>query len=197
MKSQKLFSRAFVLIMIVSIFLTRELKAQEEEEKNPKIEIKVNKERDENGNIIYFDSTYSYSWKGGDFTLEYIDSIFQNFGMRQGLGDFFNPSFFKDELFKTDSLLQDFMNPFNKNDFFGKHRIDSLPAGIYDDFFGSPFRDYSSFDKMQEMMEKYHEKMMKHFKQFRNFQDSTFKNKPIMKKQESRNQIKKNRLIKT
>ncbi|MGE0560367.1 MAG: hypothetical protein AB7O47_00990 [Flavobacteriales bacterium] len=86
-------------------------------ERQPKEEWSVNKELDENGNIIKYDSTYtwSYSNSNGEHFSTNLDSIMRSFN------DFFNRenkfdwsdefSFFP----KTDSLL---LNNFFKKDYF-------------------------------------------------------------------------------
>ena len=76
----------------------------------PNTKIDVQKEVDENGNIIRYDSTYSYSNFSADssFLNLNIDSIFQNFNSRY---DFDHSPFFKsqDSLFKH-FLIQVFSN---------------------------------------------------------------------------------------
>lgn len=118
-------------------------------ENTPKVNINVNKEYDEEGNLIGFDSTYSYSYSNvGDDSLNLdIDSLFNGF----------SPSFFRhspgiwsrhfDDLFFNDSLLHN--NFFNDDYFFNRfernllepddvfRRMDSLKnkyfKGVYPD----------------------------------------------------------------
>ena len=45
----------------------------------PDVKYKINKEYDEQGNIIRFDSTYSYSWSSIDSMHVDVDSIFKQF----------------------------------------------------------------------------------------------------------------------
>ena len=81
----------------------------------PKTDIRVDKKYDENGNLIRYDSTYSYYYSNIQKDTILRDSIFNNF--RNHLDGFYNFSsdpFFNDFFFQ-DSLLQyDFYN----NDFF-------------------------------------------------------------------------------
>jgi hypothetical protein len=50
----------------------------ENSENQPQVKIDVNKETDENGNIIRYDSTYSFSWSSsGDLN---VDSVLKQFG---------------------------------------------------------------------------------------------------------------------
>ncbi|NPA37792.1 MAG: YnbE family lipoprotein [Chlorobi bacterium] len=81
----------------------------------PDINIKVNKEYDENGNLIRYDSTYTYVYSNIDGNIQLQDSIFNEF--MKHFNDHFGISadpFFND-LFFTDSLLQ---YDFYKKDFF-------------------------------------------------------------------------------
>ncbi len=84
---------------------------------SPITEIKVNKEYDEEGNLVRFDSTYSSYYsniKTDDFAR---DSIFDNFRKQfHSLYPFSSKPFF-DELFFEDSLLQ---YDFYRHDFFSE-----------------------------------------------------------------------------
>ncbi|CAH8283158.1 hypothetical protein EV196_102133 [Mariniflexile fucanivorans] len=104
----------------------------------PKGSWKVDKEFDENGNLIRYDSIYSWSSQG---ELDHIstldrDSLLQSFKSRffTNFSDFENQGF--DDVFSKDSL-------FSKR-FFNE------------DFFGSDFgKDYMDIDKItQQMLEK-------------------------------------------
>jgi hypothetical protein len=82
---------------------------------NPKVSVKVNKKYDSKGNLVRFDSTYSYSYssRGRDSALVSMDTLFRNFKSR------FPHNWdteFRD-IFMTDSLAQyDFLN----RDYFSK-----------------------------------------------------------------------------
>lgn len=95
----------------------------------PQTKIIVNKEYDESGNLVKYDSSYSYFYSNIKNDSTYVDStlaVFQN--------DFFN-SFsnmqrpFLDEMFFEDSLMN---YDFFKNDFFSqrfklnRHRFDKF-----------------------------------------------------------------------
>lgn len=92
---------------------------QEKKQNNNKLKntpnIIVNKEYDENGNLIKYDSTYSYFYSNIENDSSLRDSILDNFQ------EYFNNSFnfsnqkFFDDLFFEDSLL---FYDFYKNDFF-------------------------------------------------------------------------------
>lgn len=88
----------------------------------PKENIKVNKEYDQNGNLIRYDSTYSYFYSNieGDKIAE--DSIYQNFRkMFKNTYPFsqkhyFDNMFFQDSLMKYDFYKDDFFaNRFKQN----------------------------------------------------------------------------------
>lgn len=114
--------------IIISLFLSSVVlfgcKGQNNEETNkikkesinqPQTEVKVNKEYDENGNVVKYDSTYSYYYSNIDRNSLLEDSImliFKNH-FNQSFGFSSHPFF--DDFFFQDSLMQyDFYN----NDFF-------------------------------------------------------------------------------
>ncbi|MFN4122718.1 MAG: hypothetical protein ACK4GL_05360 [Flavobacteriales bacterium] len=81
----------------------------------PKENIKVNKEYDQNGNLIRYDSTYTYFYSNVDGNKAALDSIFNNFrNMFNHTYPFSTKPYF-DNLFFQDSLLQ---YDFYKKDFF-------------------------------------------------------------------------------
>ncbi|QIY83201.1 hypothetical protein HER18_06500 [Chryseobacterium sp. NEB161] len=83
----------------------------------PKEDIKVNKEYDENGNLIRYDSTYTYYDSNIEGDEIAADSIFNNFrNMFEDNYSFSTTPYFND-LFSEDSLLK---YDFYKNDFFHK-----------------------------------------------------------------------------
>ena len=80
----------------------------------PKTDIRVNREYDKNGNLIRYDSTYSYYYSNieGDTVLK--DSIFSDFrdyfNGQYGFSEdpFFNDFFFEDSLLHYDFYKKDF-----------------------------------------------------------------------------------------
>ena len=81
----------------------------------PQTEVKVNKEYDDEGNLIRFDSTYSYYYSNIENDTLLRDSIMTNFKQHFNKSYNFSSDPFFDDLFFQDSLLQyDFYN----NDFF-------------------------------------------------------------------------------
>ncbi len=87
----------------------------------PKIDVKVNRKYDEHGNLVQFDSTYSYvSSSDGNTVIMDMDSMMNGENFQQ----FFNHPFMNDPFgnnFFNDSLMMGFQNPFG-NDPFEMHR---------------------------------------------------------------------------
>lgn len=95
----------------------------------PQSNIIVNKEYDEEGNIIKYDSTYSYYYSNIENDTGLKDSIFDNFMNHFSQNYFFsNQPFFKNSFFQDSLLMYDFY----KKDFFydrfinNMERMDSL-----------------------------------------------------------------------
>ncbi|TJY36344.1 hypothetical protein [Pontimicrobium aquaticum] len=108
---------------------------QESTVKLPKGDWKVNKEFDENGNLIRYDSIYSWSSndKLNDLSLMDKDSLLKTFESKflENFSQFENQGF--EDIFSRDSL-------FSKQ-FFN------------DDFFGSSFgKDFMDIDKIRQQM---------------------------------------------
>ncbi|MEY3238468.1 MAG: hypothetical protein RI883_2569 [Bacteroidota bacterium] len=90
------------------------ISTQKEEKENPQINVKVNKRYDKKGNLIAFDSTYSYYYSNrtGDKVL--MDSLFKEFKpfiikefplMKD---KHFNDLFLNDTLFYNDFFHEDY-----------------------------------------------------------------------------------------
>ena len=113
----------------------------------PEEKWEVKKEYDEHGNLIYYDSSYSRTWKHFDFPelgdwqkLEDLDSMFGDFffQMPQGFDHFRNfPDSAWTDRFFPDSMFQDAFVPF-------------------EDFFPPSFHGPNGFfDKHQKILEKF------------------------------------------
>ncbi|MDG5492008.1 hypothetical protein [Psychroserpens sp. SPM9] len=139
--------RKYILLLALTFFSFscngQENKAKKEETKDvednsivkPKGTWKVDKEFDENGNLIRYDSIYSWSSnsKYDDFSSLNKDSLMQSFKSRffTNFSKFENEGF--EHIFSQDSLFS--------NRFFN------------DDFFVSPFgKDFMDIDKMRQQM---------------------------------------------
>lgn len=105
----------------------------------PKYNVKVNKQYDDSGHLMRYDSSYSYSYTSprGKQSIK-DDSIYKKFReyFQKNYSDFFNPPiqdmFYQDSLFKYDFFNNDFfMKRFEmNNEIFSKiyHRMDSLKS---------------------------------------------------------------------
>ncbi|MCE3225617.1 MAG: hypothetical protein K0S32_168 [Bacteroidetes bacterium] len=99
--------------------------------KEPDVRVKVNKKYDDKGNIIRYDSTYSYVYSSPGGTLHMSnDSIFNHFRsyFHKNHSAFMNPEtdniFFNDSLFKYDF--------FNEDYFFKRFQLNK---GAFEDMF--------------------------------------------------------------
>ena len=139
--------KKYILLFMVSL-LSISCKGQENETKkvekeknqtniveNPKGTWKVDKEFDENGNLIRYDSIYSWSSndKFDNLSLSDKDSLMQSFKSRF----FSNYSGFENQGFK---------DVFSQDSLFSNHFFN-------DDFFGSNFgNDFMDIDKLRQQM---------------------------------------------
>ncbi len=81
-ETKAVISYAVVLSFISFFIMLSPVFAQQEDklrDNKPKAEIDVNKQYDENGNITGYDSGFSWTWKGENFPVEDLDSIFNEF----------------------------------------------------------------------------------------------------------------------
>ena len=114
------------------------VKKETADEGKPKVDIKVNKKYDENGNLIAFDSTYTSYYATDKPDKALLDSLFRDF----------KPSFNR-------------KFPFMKEDYFdGLFYSDTL---IYNDFFHEDF-----FRKRMEMNDRYMQEMMREMDSVKN-----------------------------
>ena len=81
----------------------------------PQTDIRVNKEYDKNGNLIKYDSTYSYFYSNIKTNHGKSDSIFDDFKKHFNQSYFFSNEPYFHDLFFQDSLLK---YDFYKKDFF-------------------------------------------------------------------------------
>jgi hypothetical protein len=127
-----------IRILLIALVMPMTLMSCNGQTKNSEKELKdnvphknivVNKEYDENGNLIRFDSTYSYYYSNTNKDSTLRDSIFDNFTDHFNQSySFSNHPFFKDFFFQDSLLMYDFY----KKDFFyerfrnNMERMDSL-----------------------------------------------------------------------
>lgn len=88
---------------------------QMSQDQEPKVDIKVKKETDENGNVTRYDSTYTWSWSSNGILPENIqedlDNMLGQFNLNSRIN--FNDSSFSDEPFKDlfdNDVLQGFQD---------------------------------------------------------------------------------------
>lgn len=93
---------------------TEEEKGSVAQVDTPQVDIRVNRQYDEHGNLIAFDSTYTSIYHGRMGDEAFMDSVFQDFKPRFGdrfpfLNEpGFNDLFFQDSLFHHDFFHDDF-----------------------------------------------------------------------------------------
>lgn len=117
----------------------------------PKEDIKVNKEYDKNGNLIRYDSTYTYYYSNIDENRAAADSIYNKFQeMFEEKYPFATEPYF-DNLFFEDSLLH---YDFYKKDFFHQRFMKNM------ELMDKLFREMDSV-KNQFFMEQFPEKKEK------------------------------------
>ena len=114
------------MIILLSFFTLISCNAQDKKEEDnksnkistetnqPKIDYKVNKEYDENGNLIRLDSTYTYYYSNIDKDAMMKDSILKKLNQHFNMKDAFSSSFFED-FFREDNFIKD---DFFQEDFF-------------------------------------------------------------------------------
>ncbi len=106
----------------------------------PKTNIKVKKEYDDHGNLVRYDSTYTYVYSTPENSNSVSDSITGNYSKHFSNKNLFSDEPFLNDMFARDSLL--------KNDFFGK------------DFFSN---DFMLNDKNMEKIFQRMDSVRRHF----------------------------------
>jgi hypothetical protein len=112
----------------------------------PQTNIKVDKRYDDKGNLVKYDSTYSYYYSNVKDNTNLKDSIFNNFKQQFNKNysfssnPYFNDFFFQDSLLKYDFYRNDFfINRFKNN----MRMMDSLFVGmdsLKNSFFNKQFK---------------------------------------------------------
>lgn len=107
--------------------------AQEPKEKDRHRVWKVQKEYDENGNLIKYDSVYSYASDPStlQYSQEMLDSLFRDIPkmldpISRDMAEFFQNDPFFSQIFGSDSLSGVYSEPFNMSEFEQMLRKDSL-----------------------------------------------------------------------
>jgi hypothetical protein len=165
--------------ILTVLFALAVLPASSQTTKNtnkPNIKINVKIKRDNNGNIISYDSSYVMTWSSnGQKNPKQIDSILQNLNLDFGFSGLDN---------KSDSLLNNFglnqnINPFD----FAQMMMP--PQTINDSLFASMPDDKNFFkqaEKMQQMMLEQMQKMQQMYSNHNSHKKNYYyHNKPKMK----------------
>ena len=90
------------IVLTMCLFLNSTAQKNDQKTNTPKEEIKVNREYDKNGNLIKFDSLYSYSWSGDTTMLR----SFSPKDFPDMFGDSLGP--FSDSIFRSKSFFDNF-----------------------------------------------------------------------------------------
>ena len=126
--------------MMVLILLSTLFSFAQQHNTQPDVRTEVHKELDEQGNVIRYDSTYSWSYSGTDSTwagvMPDIDSMMQQLGASFD----FNP--WEQDFFSQDA----FASPFSSDS----------TGGFQEDFFFNSFQDFETFFKQQEQWMQQH-----------------------------------------
>ena len=87
----------------------------------PKPDIKWDVQRhfDENGNLLRYDSTYSWSWSNKNFNKTDLDSLFERFGEFPFPGEFLGQEFFEGFDGFDDFFSEDWVEHFHRLHPFG------------------------------------------------------------------------------
>lgn len=155
--------KKLIILLVLCIAGALNIYAQNQQPDDTDEQIIVNKEYDENGNLIKYDSTYIHQWSS-DSTINLsfgngfpammgdsmINSLLQQFGMSQKFD--FSPFFDQDFLNQTQPVFSDstFINHFN------------MQAQMFD-FFNDP-----GFEQMQKQMQEQLEQFNRFMPQFQN-----------------------------
>ncbi|MGQ8338676.1 hypothetical protein ACUNWD_19115 [Sunxiuqinia sp. A32] len=145
----------FILLFAVNYLVAQEV----ETGKLPNEQSRVNKEYDENGNLICFDSTYVKSWSS-DSTMNLIDFESIQKEMKDLLGSNFN-GFFSDSISSGNDPFRDLQKEFLE------HR-QSFMNGFS---FGNDSNNWDGF--LPDNLDSLHNEMMKNFGRF--FKTDTLK----------------------
>ena len=150
MKNLTILAMLFFFLFSSCDAQTDQKKGKTDQKNLPKTDIKVNKEYDESGNLIRFDSTYTYYYSNIENNEALNDSIFDAF--KNSFNSFYPFSFkpFFEDFFFEDSLL---IYDFYKEDFFEQRFLQNMQRmellfkeidSMKNDFFGNQFLNKKS-----------------------------------------------------
>jgi len=199
---QKISDKKYILLTIILILSNVSLFSQEKKNRKPEIHIDVTTETDENGNIIRYDSTYSWSYSTldtlwGDYPF-FRDSIFQFFNKRFDTSFFDFPFSQRFPRFPLDSSFwKDFGERFSHQDPFYDFHFDFEPFFPFDTLFrnnrNNRFFRHEPFSNFDEFFKNYRKMIEQYFDLSPPSPDSLLqrkRQKPIPKKIVYNNRIK-------
>ena len=167
----------YLLALIFGFQLTTMAQKSKPDKVAPKEDIRVNREFDENGNLIKFDSTYTYRWSNDttliqSFTPEDLSIFFRN------QSKIFNDSTFFGDLF-FDDFDQLFFSPFSnrKDSILNLHRFKNTPFS--NDTIASKF--FGGFDFFDQFLQGKHDKTSSGFPDLTPFRSNSKSLNDIMK----------------
>lgn len=140
--------RFFTALAVLSFFMLSTTIAQKSDTIKPEIVIKINKHCDEKGNVIKYDSSYSYSWTSRsdstdiDSVMKHIDRYFKFYSF--GDDEFFIDSFKLPEMPPLPDFSPFYFFRFNDSAFTWHDDLDSLFKHDFDNLFND--RDFIEFD---------------------------------------------------
>jgi hypothetical protein len=163
-ESKKSDMRSLVIFLMTMSFASTQVWAQKNA---PEEKSMVNKEFDENGNLIQYDSTYVWQWNS-DSTMNF--SFDDNFAFGKEFPGMFG-EFFNDSIFEQFGFLQDHQfQPFSDEDFFRQFQY-SFPDSVFiQEFpfekdsifsfdFGNQFPGSFDFKELEDLQKQLQEKL--------------------------------------
>ncbi len=190
LENQMVFSYAAILCFLCSFIILNPLFGQENDEQDskPEVRIDVNKEYDENGNVVGYDSTYKWFWSGKEITNMNFDSIFEKFhndfehwndnferNHLHSFGYFHYPggqwNHFDSSLYSNlnDLFDEEFMDRFNFNHDYFRFSDSTFTSYFNFEDFDQKF-NMDDFLGNQELLEKLNEDQEVYMERFREYQ---------------------------
>ncbi len=111
--NKKIVITVLILFSFFVGFSQQNAKERHQDKTNqPQTDIKVNKEFDEKGNLIRYDSTYTYFYSSDNISPEMMDSLMNSFNNQFGINFYFgqSPFYDSDNQFFNDSIHNQLFN---------------------------------------------------------------------------------------
>lgn len=186
------FSYAALLCFVCSFIVLSPVFAQESDEKtknDPDVQIDVNKEYDEHGNVIGYDSTYTWCWHGNNFS-KFHDSVYGHFkncfpphvwhfkDMDSSLYSYFDDDWFKKFNFEPPHIpnFHHFDIPFHDSLGISFHNFHDMHKFFEDEFdIGQYLPDENYFEQFQEKHSEFMERFNDYQKEHQKLLEKYFK----------------------